>query len=210
VGAGVGPAGQLALEEHVVGVVEGGHVPLDPVQQVAVAVAAGGGLDGVDVGAGPLLGDGVALAALAADGRHHPAVQLLGGGHLGQPGGRGVHHPAEGVGDPADLLLDQHLLEGREAAPAELLGHVDGLEAELGDPAPVRLQQPVRQLAAMQLGADLVGEQLAAMQLGADLVGEQLVGQRPCGRLDLGARLRHRIALSHQMDPRGGVTQNID
>src|SRR5215211_1821741 len=80
--------------------------------------------------------------ALAADGRHHPAVQLLLAGHLGQPGGGGVHHPAEGVGDPPDLLGDQHLLEGREAAPAELLGHVDGLEAELRAPPPVRLQQP--------------------------------------------------------------------
>src|SRR5829696_3866026 len=87
VGAGVGPAGQLALEEHVVGVVEGGHVPLDPVEQVVVAVAGGRGLDGVDVGAGALLGDGIALAALTADGGRHPAVQLLLAGHLGQPGG---------------------------------------------------------------------------------------------------------------------------
>jgi len=163
-------------------------VPLDPVEHVAVAVAGGRGLDGVDVGAGALLGDGVALAALAADGRHHPAVQLLGGGHLGQPRRRGVDHPAEGVGDPADLLLDQDLLEGREAAPAELLGHVDGLEAELGDPAPVRLEQPV-------------GE-LAAVQLGLDLVGEELVGEGPGGRLDLPVCLRHRIALAHETDSR--------
>jgi hypothetical protein len=97
-----------------------------------------------------------------------------------------VDHPAEGVGDPADLLLDQDLLEGREAAPAELLGHVDGLEAELGDPAPVRLQQPVGQLAAVQLGLDLMGE--------------ELVGEGPGGRLDLPVCLRHRIALAHETD----------
>ena len=189
VGPGVGPAGQLALEEHVVGVVERGHVPLDPVQEVAVAVAGGRGTDGVDVGAGALLGDGVALAALAADGRDHPAFQLLGGGHLGQPGRRGVDHPAESVGDPADLLLHQHLLEGAEAAPAELLGHVDGLEAELDDPAPVRLQEPV-------------GE-LAAVELGLHLVRLELVGQGSGGRLDLPVRLRHRIALTHETGPPG-------
>jgi hypothetical protein len=186
VAAGVGPPGQLGLEEHVVGVVEGGHVPLDAVQHVLVAVAAGRGLDRVHVEAGALLGDGVALAALTPDGGHDPAVQLLGAGHLGQPGGGGVDDPAEGVGDPADLLLDQHLLEGREAAAAELLGHVDGLEAELGDPAAVRLQQPVGQLAAMELGLDLVRE--------------QLVGQGPGGLLDLPVRLRHRIALLHEAD----------
>jgi hypothetical protein len=99
-----------------------------------------------------------------------------------------VDHPAEGVGDPPGLLGDQHLLEGREAAPAELLGHVDGLEAELGDPAPVLLQQPV-------------GE-LAAVELGGDLVGLELVGQGPGGRLDLPVCLRHRIALTHEPDPR--------
>jgi hypothetical protein len=106
-----------------------------------------------------------------------------------------VDHPAERVGHPADLLLHQHLLEGREAAAAELLGHVDGLEAELGDPSPVGLQQPVGQLAAGQLGLDLMGE--------------QLVGQGPGGRLDLPVRLRHRIALAHERDS-WRVTQNID
>jgi hypothetical protein len=189
VGAGVRPAGQLALEEHVVGLVEGGHVPLDPVEDILVAVAGGRGRDGVDIGAGALLGDGVALAALSADGRDHPALQLLGGGHLGQPGRGGVDHPAQGVGDPADLLLDQHLLEGAEAAPTELLGHVDGLKAELGDPPPVLLEQPL-------------GE-LAPMELGGDLVGLELVGQGPGGGLDLPVCLRHRIALTHEPDPRG-------
>jgi hypothetical protein len=187
VAAGVGPAGQLALEEHVVGVVERGHVPLDAVEQVAVAVAGGRRLDRVDVGAGALLGDGVALPALAPDGGYHPAVQLLLAGHLGQPGCRGVHHPAERVGDPPHLLLDQHLLEGRVAAAAQLLGHVDGLEAQLGDAAPVRLQQPVGQLTAVQLGLDLVGQ--------------QLVGQSPRALSDLPVRLRHRIACGHETDP---------
>jgi hypothetical protein len=97
-------------------------------EEVAVAVAQRGGLDGVDVGAGALLGDRVALPPLAADGGHHPALELLVGGHLRQPGGGRVDHPTEGVGGAADLLLHQHLLERREAAATELLGHVDGVE----------------------------------------------------------------------------------
>jgi hypothetical protein len=80
-------------------------------------------------------------------------------------------------------------------APAELPGHVDGLEAELGDPAPVRLQEPV-------------GE-LAAVELGLHLVRLELVGQGPGGRLDLPVGLRHRIALTHESGP-PGVTPNID
>jgi hypothetical protein len=189
VGAGVGAGGQLGLEEDVVGVVERGHVPLDPVEQVvAVAVGGGGRLDGVDVGAGALLGDGVALAALAADGGEHPAPQLLVAGDLRQPRGRRVDHPAERVGGPANLLLDQHLLEGGEAAPAELLGHVDGLEAELGDPPAVALQH--------------LGGQLAAVQLGLDLVGDELVDQRPGGGLDLPVGLRQGVGrLGHGGTP---------
>ena len=97
-----------------------------------------------------------------------------------------MDHPAERVGHPADLLLHQHLLEGGEAAAAELLGHVDGLEAEVGDPTPVLVHQAVGQLAATQPGLDLVSE--------------QLVGQGPGRRLDLPVRLRHRIASAHETD----------
>ena len=82
-----------------------------------------------------------------------------------------MDHPAEGVGGAADLLLHQHLLERREAAAAELLGHVDGVEAELVDAVAVALQQ--------------LGRQLAVVQLGLDLVGDQLVDERPGRRLDL-------------------------
>jgi hypothetical protein len=94
----------------------------------------------------------------------------------------------------------QHLLEGGEAAAAELLGHVDGLEAELAHAAPLALQQ--------------LGGQLAAVQLGLDLVGEQLVHERPGRRLDLPVGFRHGVArLGHGGTPGAGPTltePNVD
>jgi hypothetical protein len=187
VGARVRPAGQLGLEEHVVGVVERGHVPLDAVQHIGVAVGARCRLDGVDVGAGALLGDRVALAPPAADGRQDPAVQLLLGGHLRQPGRRRVDDPAKGVGGPADLLLHQHLLEGREAAAAQLFRHVDGLEAELADLPLLRLQH--------------LGGQLAPVQLGLHLERQQLVDEGAGTLLDLAVGLRHRVGHGHALTP---------
>src|ERR1039457_3361899 len=52
---------QLGLEEGEIGGVERGDVPLDAVQQVAVAVAAGGRLDGRALGPGPPLRDRLRL-----------------------------------------------------------------------------------------------------------------------------------------------------
>ena len=71
------PPSILRLEEAVVGRVERGDVHLHAVQDVVVAVPARRGGDRVDVGAGALLGDRVALVALAADRRDDPRLHLL-------------------------------------------------------------------------------------------------------------------------------------
>ena len=62
-------ADQPGLEERVGGLVVRRHVPLLAVEQVVVAVAPRGGGEVGHVGAGELLGDGVALDGLAADRR---------------------------------------------------------------------------------------------------------------------------------------------
>ena len=122
--AGVRAAGQLGLEEGIVGRVIRGDVPLDPVEHVPVLLEAGRGLDVVNVRSRALLGDRVALLTIAADRGPDVALDLIGGGHLGQPRRRGGRHPAERVGDPAHLLLDQRLLQRRAAAAAECFGHI--------------------------------------------------------------------------------------
>ena len=131
--AGVRAFGELRLEEDVLGVVEGRHVPLDAVQYVVVADATRRRQNRIDVGASPFLGDRVALALLAADRREDPPLHLEVGRDLREPGGRRVDQPRERVRRAADLLLHQDLLQRRETAAAELLGHVDGLEAGLVD-----------------------------------------------------------------------------
>ena len=55
-------------------------------------------------------------------------------------------HPAERVGDPADLLLHQHLLQRRAAAAADVGRHVRRVQPELDRPRLVLPGQPVRQL----------------------------------------------------------------
>ena len=159
VGSGVGPARELGLEEHVVGEVGGRDVPLLPGEDVFVALPARRGFDGVHVGPRALLGDGVALHALAADGRLHPGLELMIGGHPRQPSRRGVHDPSQGVRHPSDLLLDQGLLEHGEAVPSELHRHVDGAEPELAGLSSMPLQDLGGQLAVRELGLDLPRDQ---------------------------------------------------
>ena len=156
-------ASQPGLEERVVGGIERGHVPLDPVQAVAVAVPVGGGLDGRHVGPGALLGDRVALLALTLDGRAHVAVELGRGGHRREPGRRRGRHPAERVGHPAHLLLDQDLLERGAATPAQLGRHVGGVQAQFAGP--------------LGLGRGHVRGQVTAGQFGLLLERDQLVGE---------------------------------
>ena len=169
-GAPFGIIGLLGLEEAVVGGVERGHVPLHAVEHPGVAVAAGGRRDRVDVGARALLGDRVALLALAADRGQQVALELVGGGDRREPGrGRGGD-PAERVGHPADLLLDEDLLERGAAAAAELARQVGREDAELDRALLVR-------------GGDVVGQ--AAGQLGLDLERDELVGEGAGARLDV-------------------------
>ena len=91
---GVRRLGELGLEEAVAGAVVRRHVPLDPVEHVLLAVAARGRLDRVDVGAGALLGDRVALVHLAPHRRCQPALALRRRRDLGEPQRRGVDDPA--------------------------------------------------------------------------------------------------------------------
>ena len=128
------PVGQHRLDEHVVGEVERRDVPLDPVDDVLVAVAARGGLQRGHVGPGELLGDRVRLVLLAAHRGQQPALALVVGGHLGPPLRRRRHHPGEAVGDPAALLLHQHLLQRRAARTADRRRHVRGVQTQFHGP----------------------------------------------------------------------------
>ena len=95
-----------------------------------------------------------------------------------QDGGRGGD-PAEGVGHPADLLLDEDLLE-RAVQPPPPSGarQVGGEDAELDRALLVR-------------GGDVVGE--AAGQLGLDLERYELVGEGAGARLDVLVRCRQAV-----------------
>ena len=182
-------ADQLALEERVVRAVVRRHVPLDAVEHVVIAVPPRGRLDRVHVGTGPLLGDRVALAALAPGRRPDVPVELVLRRHLGKPGRRGRDHPGERVGHPADLLLDQHLLHRRAPAAAVGLGQVRGVDPEFDRALGVRRFE--------------VGRQLAVRQLDLDLKRNQLIGERP------GPRLHFEILLRQVVHPslQGGLNR---
>ena len=123
----------------------------------------------VDVGARALLGDGVALLPLALDRRPYITLDLVRGGHRGQPRRRGGRHPAQRVGHPAHLLLDQHLLQARAAAAAELGGHVGGVQAQLAGPLGVRGGHVGGQFPGRRLGLLLEGDQLVRELAGPGL-----------------------------------------
>src|SRR5215471_19775005 len=95
-------------------------MPFDAVEQVVVAISARGRLDRVDVGAGSLLGDRVALVALASRRWLDVPLKLVCRRDGWQPRGRCPDHPGEGVRDAANLLLNEDLLQGRASAAAEL------------------------------------------------------------------------------------------
>ena len=182
----VRPARQPGLEEGEVGGVVRGDVPLDPVEHVLVAVAVRGGLDRVDVRPRALLGDRVALLAVARDRRPDVALELVGRRDLRQPGRRGGRHPAERVGHPAHLLLDQHLLERGAAAAAQLDGHVGGGQAQLAGP--------------LGVPGGHVGGQFTAGQLGLLLERDQLVGEAAGPGLNLAVCFGEAV---HPVEPPG-------
>jgi len=80
--------------------------------------------------------------------------------HLGEPPGRCRHDPPKGVGHTARLLLHQHLLECREAGSPDLLGDVDRGETKLPRLLVVQSNNFGRQLAAVELGLDLVRDEV--------------------------------------------------
>ena len=159
------------LEEGVGRLVVRRDVPLLAVQDVVVAVPPRGGRQVGDVGPGVLLRDGVALDGVAADRRQQPSFPLVRRRHRRQPSRGSGHAPGERVRDPAALLLDQHLLQGAQPAPAVLDRDVRRREAQVAGPRPV--------------GRLDVGRQPAVVQLGLDLERDQLVGERPGSGLDL-------------------------
>ena len=168
---------QLGLEEREVGGVVGGDVPLGAVQQITVTVPAGGRLDRRHVGARALLGDRVALLALAPHGRAHVPLELVLGGHGRQPGRGSGGHPAQRVGDPPGLLLHQHLLQRGASAAAQFRGHVGGAQAQLAGARGVRRGHLGGQLATGQLGGDLERDQLVRERRGPFLQVKVGLGQ---------------------------------
>ena len=73
----LGAVGELPLKEEIVREIGRGDVPLDAVEDVVVAVPAGGRLEVGHIGAGVLFGDGVALVLLAGDGRQDVSLHLI-------------------------------------------------------------------------------------------------------------------------------------
>ncbi len=157
---GIRPVDQLGLEEHVGGEVGRGDVPLLPVEHVRVSIALRRGGDPVHIGAGALLGDGVALVDVTGDGGTHPTLHLMLGDHVGDPRRPGADHPAQGVGDPAGLLLDDRLFHHGIARSAHRLGHVDGDEPELGGPLVVAANDVLGEVPVVHLRLDLIGDEL--------------------------------------------------
>ena len=162
VGAGMGAAGELGLEDEMIGVIGAGDMPFLAVQDVIPALAPGRGLDRVDVRARLGLGDGIAFMALAADVRFDPGLHLMrrAGTGLDHPGRSRAVAPAQRIGDLADLLLDDDLLEAAEARPAEVAGDGQRMEADLPGDALVPRPDLRRQLAAVHLRRDLMRDQL--------------------------------------------------
>ena len=152
-------------------------MPLLPVQDVVVTVASGGRDEVPDVGARTLLGDRVALLLLAAHGRQQPGLALVVVGHVGPPRrGRG-QAPGDAVGDPAALLLDQHLLEVGAPRSADRGRHVGGVQPELDRPFVVGLRHLVGEPPVVLLGGLLEADQLVGELARAPLEIEVLRGQ---------------------------------
>src|SRR3954467_12424961 len=105
---------------------------------------------------------------MPADRRTQPGLELVVVGDRRPPRGWCGQAPGQRIGDPAALLLDEHLLEVTQAATAHLDRHVGRGQAEPDGP---RLET-VR----------YVRGDLARMSLGVLLVGDQLVGEAPGSR----------------------------
>jgi hypothetical protein len=140
----------------------------------AVAVADCLRADGAHVRAGTRLGHRQAVGALAAHAGEQVALALLPGPGEQDVGGTDDARVVQGEARLAELLLEEHQADGVEPGPADLLGHVGGV-------------QP----AGEGLGADLL-DQLGADDAGALdllLVGVELTLDERLGHLDDAALL---------------------
>ncbi len=169
---GVRTVGELGLEEDIGGEIGGGHVPFHAVEEIFVADATGRGLDPVDIGPRPFLGYGVALVDVADHRGTDPLLDLVLGRHLLDPRRPGGDYPAQCVGDPTRLLLDQGLGQHRVAGATETLRHVDRGQAELSRSLPLLLQDLGRDLPCVHLGLDFPGDQLVDESAGPFLEGQ--------------------------------------
>ena len=158
---------QARLDEHVVGEVVGGDVPLDAVDDVVVAVTTSGGLQRRDVRAGELLGDRIGLVLLTPYSREQPALQLIIGSDISPPLRRGVHHPGQRVGGPAGLLLNQNLLQRGESRPAHRCGHVGGIQTQFDGSMVMLVGEFLRKVATGHFGLDFIGDEAVDECLGS-------------------------------------------
>ena len=93
------PLGQHGLEEHVVGLVVRGHMPLHAVEDVVFRRRGLRWLQVGDVGAGEVLGQRVALVSPALDGRDQVGLALMVVGDAGTSRGGVVRHQARALVD---------------------------------------------------------------------------------------------------------------
>ena len=114
--------------------------------------------DPARVGAGPALGDGVGVGPLAAQRRLQVALDLL-----GRPPREHVvaaaHVPPDAVGVAAQLLLHEHLLEGRPPLAADVDGVVSADQPELAGPGRDRRRLLGRERPAVPLRLELERDQ---------------------------------------------------
>jgi len=148
---------QLGLEDDDVGQVGAGDVPLQAVQDIAVAIPLCGRLDGVDVRARAFLGDGVTLVAFAIEDGLDVTLHLPRCRGLDQEGRGVVVTPADTIGDAADLLLHGDDLGGVETSTAVFLVDQRQPEAHLPGLLEMALADLVGNGAVVVLGVLLPG-----------------------------------------------------
>jgi hypothetical protein len=159
--------------DQVVGDVADRDEPLLAVDPEAAADPLSGRGDRGRVGAGVALGDGDAVAPLAPAAGEQVALALavVAGAQRVR---RTPDHVPERVREPAELLLDDHLVEHAQPLTAPLGGHVDRVQSvvadALGDLRVDLGREPVAGLARLLVDHDLGSEGCGAVaQL--DLVG---------------------------------------
>ncbi len=121
-----------------------------------------------DVGPRAGLAHRETVVALTLDGRHQIAIALVALARLEDVAGSG-HEPLERIAGLAELALRQGHAHGVQTAPAELGGHVRGMESGLDRALP-------------DLGRQLLGDLVGPLHL--LLMGIQLPGDERAHRVD--------------------------